>query len=162
MSNQFNADEIFEMAKRIESNGSAFYRKAADMNSEWKDLLLEIAEQEDIHLATFKDMQKELTTRETEPMAFDPYEEADMYLKAMADGHVFDTGKDPSEILGDVKDPGGIIDFALGMEKDSIVFYVGLKEFMPRIMGPEKVQEIISEEMKHIVWLNNCLRKIKG
>ncbi|NIP32685.1 hypothetical protein GWO25_02155, partial [Candidatus Saccharibacteria bacterium] len=32
----FNADEIFEMAIRIENNGAAFYRKAASLQSNTK------------------------------------------------------------------------------------------------------------------------------
>jgi rubrerythrin len=45
----FNADEIFEMAIRIENNGAAFYRKAAGLQSDTKNhkFLESLAKMED-------------------------------------------------------------------------------------------------------------------
>ena len=40
-------------------------------------------------------------------------------------------------------------------EKDSIAFFVGLKELIPENFGRDKVEELIKEEMKHIRWLND-------
>ena len=47
----FNAEEIFKIAMRIEENGAAFYRKAADLqaDAENKKLLLQLAVMEDGH-----------------------------------------------------------------------------------------------------------------
>lgn len=153
----FNADEVFEIAAQIERNGEAFYRKAAENNPEGKELLLEIAEQEDEHLAKFQEMQKELTAREVEPPVFDPDNEGSLYLKAMADGHVFDVKKDPTETLNGNESLEAIIKIAIGMEKDSILFYLGINEMVPKKLGEEKIMYIIKEEMKHIRWLSEKL-----
>jgi rubrerythrin len=149
----FNANEVFEMAKRIEVTGGKFYRKAAEVTLDARDLLLQIADQEDRHLAIFTEMQRSLTPREAESTAFDPYDEGDLYLKAMADGRVFDTSRDPAELLREGARVMDILDFALGIEKDSIVFYLGMREMVPKRLGMEKVDRIIREEMKHIAWL---------
>jgi len=152
---RFNADEVLEMAAQIERNGGVFYRKAAKSSSEGRELLLQIAEQEDEHLKTFEGMRKELAARETEPTAFDPDGEGALYLKAMADGCVFDMKKDPIEMVKGDENLAQIISIAIGAEKDSIVFYVGLKEMVPEKLGGDKISDIIREEMKHICWLND-------
>ena len=159
MSIIFNADEVFEMAEQIERNGSAFYRKAAANNPDGSEsaLLLEIAAQEDEHLAVFQKMRKELAGRETEATTFDPHGEAALYLKAMADGRVFDPNEDPVSRLKGQESLAEIIRIAIELEKDSIIFYLGLKEAVPEKMGSNKLTNIIREEMKHIRWLSEKL-----
>ena len=46
MSYEFNADEVFEIAERIERNGARFYRRAAELSSaeEREDLRAELTE----------------------------------------------------------------------------------------------------------------------
>lgn len=155
----FNADEVFEMAEQIERNGGKFYRKAAEKNNDAsaRALLSEIADQEDEHLAAFKEMRKELGRRENEPTTFDPYGEAALYLKAMADGRVFDLKEDPAAKLKGDESLAAIIQTAIGLEKDSIIFYLGLKETMPQKLGADRITAIINEEMKHIRWLSDKL-----
>jgi rubrerythrin len=157
---KFNIDEVLAMASQIERNGGVFYRAAAegDLSSEGKELLLSIAEQEDHHLALFERMREQVGSHEAELAAFDPYGEAVLYLKAMADGHVFDLrGDDPTKILKGDETLEDIIRIALQAEKDSIAFFVGLKDIIPANMGKEKVDDLIREEMIHIRWLNDQL-----
>ena len=54
-----------------------------------------------------------------------------------------------------------ILKTAIGLEKDSIVFYTSMKEFVPKTAGPEKVDAIIKEEIGHIVELTNQLTASK-
>jgi rubrerythrin len=49
---------------------------------------------------------------------------------------------------------------AIGVERDSIAFYVGLKEAVSRKAGKDKVEDIIKEEMGHIVALNEILQDL--
>ncbi len=156
MSIVFNADEVFAMAEQMERDGAAFYRKAAGCAcvSPARALLLEIAMQEDEHLAKFKKMRKELAGAQIEPTVFDPYGEAFLYLKAMAEGKVFALPAAEAVGLKGKENLAEIIRIAIGLEKDSIVFYLGLKEFVPEKLGGDKVADIIREEMKHIRWLS--------
>ena len=124
----FNADEVFEMAEQIERNGAKFYRKAAAKLPEVGQLLLKLAEMEDQHEITFADMRKELSGTELEQQVFDPDDEAQMYLRVMADGHIFNVKADPAEKLAGVNTSQDVLKMALGVERDSIAFYVGLKE----------------------------------
>ena len=60
MPNEFNANDIFEIAVKIEQNGAKFYRNAAKQVEEekHKKFLLELASMEDDHETTFANMQK--------------------------------------------------------------------------------------------------------
>jgi rubrerythrin len=153
----FNADEIFEMAEQIERNGAKFYRAAAGKFSALKQTLLDLAAMEDEHLETFKAMRAELSTAEQQPLVFDPDGEAQMYLSVMADGHVFIVQDDPAELLAGKDKAEDVLKLAIGMEKDSIAFYVGLKEGVSRKAGKDKIDTIIREEMSHITILNKKL-----
>jgi len=87
MTNEFNADDIFEMAVKIEQNGAVFYRDAAGQVDEKKnkDFLLELARMEDEHGAVFSNLKKELTSQEKMATTFDPEDENILYLNAFAD-----------------------------------------------------------------------------
>ncbi len=156
----FNADEIFEMAEQIERNGAKFYRKAAEsIADDDRDLLLRLAAMEDEHERTFAAMRSELSEDEKTPLTFDPDNEAALYLRAMADGKVFKS--DPSESLSGNESIQDILKTAIGLEKDSIVFYTSMKELVPKTSGKEKVDAIIKEEIGHIVELTRELTASK-
>ena len=157
----FNADEIFEMAERIERNGAAFYRKAASFAScaASKELLTELASWEEKHEALFKELHGELTTSERTAQVFDPNDECARYLQSFADRHVFDTAIAPADRLTGDEELEELLRVAIGLEKDSIVFYLGLKDATATTAGKSKVEEIIREEMRHVSILSDELRK---
>ncbi|MCK4823001.1 ferritin family protein [bacterium] len=159
MSITFNFDEIFEMAEQIERNGARFYRRAAGKfsDSEAREKLLELAVMEDQHEKTFTGIRLELAGCGRMESTFDPENQAALYLQAMADGTVFDIKKDPSDILSEGKTLEEILHIAIGLEKDSIVFYAGIKDMVPEKPGKEKIDVIIREEKGHIVELSNQL-----
>jgi len=157
----FNADEVFEMAEEIERNGGKFYRKAAGKFPPLRKLLLDLAIMEDEHERIFAGMRASLSGEETEAPVFDPDGEAQMYLRVMADGNVFNVTADPTERLGDVKTPQELLKMAMGVERDSITFYVGLRDSVPPKAGRDKVDGIIREEMKHITALNERLESLE-
>jgi rubrerythrin len=72
----------------------------------------------------------------------------------MADGHVFDARVDPTDTLTGKELAEDILQMAIGQEKDSIVFYTGLKEMISETAGRERIEEIIKEEMGHIGFLS--------
>lgn len=154
----FNADEVFEMAEQIEKNGAKFYRAAAEKFPAVRRVFLDLAAMEDKHLQTFQSMRAELSATEQEPLVFDPDGQAQMYLRVMADDHIFDIKADPKKKLIGMKTPEDILIMAVAMEKDSIAFYVGLKECVSPKAGKDKVEAIIKEEIGHIATLNEKLK----
>ena len=157
MSYDFNADDIFEMAEQMERNGAAFYRTAAesDVDPSNKDFLLELAKMEVAHEETFKAMRAELAAQEKATTVFDPEGEAALYLRALADTRVF------FEKEIDTSTMRGILKSAIEAEKDSIVFYLGMKEAVPPELGQERLDGIIKEEMGHVRLLSKELVKYK-
>jgi rubrerythrin len=153
----FNADEIFEMAEEMERNGIKFYTTAAESiaDHDAKNLLLEFAGMEKEHEKIFSEMRKALSSDEKQSTVFDPEGDAAHYLKALVDTRVFfDKKIDVSSLENILKD-------AIQAEKDSIVFYLGMKEAVPEGLGKSRLDHIIKEEMGHIRMLSGKLVKIK-
>jgi rubrerythrin len=157
MGNDFNANDIFEIAKQIEINGAKFYREAANRVDEeaHKQFLLGLAEMEDSHEQTFAQMQKDISAAEAAQTAFDPEDENALYLKALADTRVFFEKDQPEATMK------GILKSAISAEKDSIAFYLGMKELVSVKTGQSKVDDIIKEEMSHIKLLAGKLMEFK-
>ena len=159
----FNADEVFEMAIRIENNGAAFYRKAAGLQSDTKNqkFLEGLANMEDQHQKIFTEMRTILTEKEKDPKVFDPYDEVSQYLAAMADTMGGEGSPTVADSLTGDETLEEILRTALGLEKDSILFYLGLKDLIPPQSGQDRIDEIIREERRHVVQLSNLLEKLK-
>ena len=167
MSYYFNVDEIFEMAEQIERNGAKFYRRVSEeaVASENRQLLLDLAAMEDEHEKIFAVMRADMLKQgqmATVDLALDPEGQAALYLRAMADGRVFNMRADPSESLTGEETMGDILQTAIGLEKDSIVFYLGMKEMVPERLGRGKIDDIIKEEMGHITTLSGKLASLKS
>jgi rubrerythrin len=157
MSYDFNADEVFEMAEQMERNGAKFYRNAAGYTQDPanKKFLQELAAMEDEHEKIFKSMRAELSAKEKESTVFDPEGEATLYLRALADIRVF------FEKEIDVTSMKKILKSAIEAEKDSIVFYLGMKEAVPEKFGRAQLDNIIKEEMGHVRLLSGKLVELK-
>ena len=52
-----------------------------------------------------------------------------------------------------------IIKIALGKEKDSIVYFLALKAFVPTGTGKRKIDNIVKDEMRHIAILNKSFKE---
>jgi rubrerythrin len=157
----FNADEVFEMAEQIERNGAKFYRAAAEKFSQVREVLLDLATMEDEHEKTFAAMRAELSGKEAVPPVFDPDDEAQIYLRVMADNFVFDLKTDPAEQLAGKEKAEDLLEAAIGLERDSIDFYVGMKELVSSKAGKDKVEAIIKEEISHIAILRQKLEALE-
>ena len=158
----FNANEIFEMAEEMERNGARFYRKAAENTSDdqTKQMLLNMADMEDDHLKTFEEMRKELSGQEKGWTTFDPDNQSVLYLQSMADARGYEGKITPTKELTGSETPKEILETALNSEKESIVFYFGLKGLVPVKAGRDKVEAIIIEELSHITTLLNKLKSL--
>jgi rubrerythrin len=152
-----NADEIFEMAEQIERNGATFYRSASERieRASSKKLLHNLAAMEVEHERIFASLRAQLTDKEKKTNVFDPEEETILYLQALADAQVFQK----KEI--DVTSEEKILEGAIGAEKDSIVFYLGMKNMIPEDLGKTRIEGIIREEMAHLRLLNAELVALK-
>lgn len=160
----FSADEVLQMAEQIERNGARFYRHAAEMpfDERTRNTLLDLAAWEERHEETFATMRTQLPEEARAPAAFDPHHELPLYLQAMADRRVFDLDGDLVARLSGSETMREILEVALGFEKDSVVFYVGMKDLVPEEVGGVHLEAIIKEEMSHIGILGGRLAEVAG
>jgi rubrerythrin len=163
MSITFNVDEVFEMAEEIERNGARFYREAAGNagDADSKKMFLELAAMEDGHEKIFSQMRKELTAEMKEPVTYDPDNEVTRYLQTMADFHGMEGKASPTQKFTGKESAEETLRAALQAEKNSIAFYVGLKDFVPSKKGKEKIQGIIIEEMTHVSMIGGKLQALR-
>jgi rubrerythrin len=159
MSIIFNAKEIFEIAVQIERNGHQFYTKAAEKttNQDVKKMFVSLAEMEHVHERTFEELRDRLQGKETELTTYDPDDETILYLRAFASGHVFDLKENLGSLLSGKENTREIVKKAITLEKDSIVFYLGLEDLVPEDLGKDRIETIIHEEKSHIRILSGIL-----
>jgi rubrerythrin len=136
---KFNADEVLRIAEQIERNGTAFYERAADrFRGEERRTLLRLADMERSHQQVFATMRRELL-------------DADKGLEAF---------EDPVALLGPEESIRRILEIAVDLEKDSVVFYVAFKAAVPESLGRGKIDEIIREEMDHVLLVSEMLSSL--
>jgi rubrerythrin len=158
----FNASEAFKIAVALEENGLKFYTEAAKKFSSKPigEIFLSLAKEEEIHKATFSSYLASLPT--DQPSVFDPNNEIDEYLKMLADLNVFKNGAQQVEdLLAKVKTPTDAILLAIEMEKDSVVFYVQLKNATESLSDRASLDSIILEEARHIRKLARIINTTK-
>lgn len=149
------ADDVFTMAVRIEENGKAFYEGAArkSEDDQTKELFESLAQMEDGHIEQFKALRRNLPGSFPSDTVWDPEGLAESYLQATADTHVF-TVEAATDRLEAIKTPQQALDLALLFEKDSVAFFVGMKEMLPDPKGKGEIDKLIQAEMDHIRMLS--------
>jgi rubrerythrin len=163
LSISLNAIEVFEIAERIERNSVNFYRKAAEAASDegTSQILSSLAEFEKEHQRCYANMRKQISAKELDIVTFDPENGMAIYLEKIADSQVFNPQRDPAEQMKEKRTIRDILEYAVEAEKDSIIFYLGLKNYLTATAVKNKVDEIINEEMNHITELNLRLSALK-
>lgn len=157
---EFNAFEVFEIAEKIERNAVKFYRRAAELfdDSRTHNMFLQLAEWEAAHEQVFADMRKQLSEQGPELRTFKPENDVVFDAQSMAGLAVFGSRMDPSVELTGKESITDVLKSAVEKEKDTIIFYTGLKDFVSAEAGKDKIADIIKEEMHHIRILKESLQ----
>jgi len=159
MSLQFAAAEVYQMAVQMEQNGGKFYRKAAGYSEDpdAKQMLLDLAAMEDQHEIFFNSLLANAEQQRSTAEWYDPQGEAAAYLRAVSDNRVFKADADPSSFVKPDTPVEQILRKAIGLEKDTIIFYLGIREMVPPDQGKDRIDGIIREEMGHVTLLTDKL-----
>lgn len=157
-----NADDVFGMAVRIEENGKTFYQGAAEMTDEEnvKQLFQELADMEASHVTQFKTLRQQLGEQPQDSI-WDPEGLAQSYLSATADSHIFTKEAAENRLKG-VTTADQALDMALQFEKDSLAFFIGIKDVVPDESSRDQVDELIDAERDHIRMLSAVKKKLAG
>ncbi len=157
-----NAEDVFTMAVRIEENGNAFYTGAMNKAKDpsLKKLFEDLAVMEEGHITAFKMLRADvLESTSAASMVWDPEGLAQAYLQATADTHIF-TVEAAEKHLQKLTSVNDALDVALQFEKDSVAFFVGVKELLPDASGKGKIDALIQSEMDHIRMLSAVKKKL--
>jgi rubrerythrin len=154
------ADDVFTMAVRIEENGNAFYKAAAEKtdNPQVKELFEKLARMEEGHIAAFKAMRSRLPGAFPADAVWDPEGLAESYLQTTADTHIFATEEAARGLRG-ISTPLQALDMAIQFEKDSVAFFLGMKELLPDPSGKGEIDQLIESEMDHVRMLSKARRE---
>lgn len=157
---KFSGYEIGEMAIQIERNGKAFYegllKKSND--ADMRTFFRYLADQEDVHIERFKQLRDRLS-KEGYVAPYD-WDEAHDYLAALVSKEVFSEENMGAKLAREAHDETAAFDAAIGLEKDSLLFYHEMMRFVNKADHP-LIEAIADEERKHITDLSEK-RKQRG
>jgi len=168
----FNADEVFGIAINIEKNGIQFYdqARAAAVRDNVKDAFAELKAQEETHLRDLEQMRAELPESAKRPTDYYPSddvyrnrdEEVAQYIQDTADMNVFRHPEDVAKYVSEMRGAEDALRLAIRFEKDSITFYLMMKDLTEEDKGKEFVDRILNEEKEHLKRLSRELREEVG
>jgi rubrerythrin len=163
MAREFGANEVLEVAERMERNAVKFYRKAAGFCDDptMSRLFIDLARWERQHVRVFADMRDQLPGQNWD---------AGRYVLDLDDRFptesplplVFGDSEYPSGKLVDDATKAEVLRTAIQKEKDTISYYTGLKQFIPGHHNIEVVKAVIREEKRHVKILLQSLERIPG
>ena len=147
MTIKFSGQEVVELAVQIEKNGYEFYNEMLKRAKAKPvvDLLTYLRDEEDEHASTFRKLYGLLGPKAG------PYgdEEALRYMKALADSRVFSDTNGLMDMIRQAKDEREILGLAMGFEKESLLYFYGMLDW---VEADEKgvVIKLIEEEKEHL------------
>lgn len=148
---KLNLSEIFDTAIQIEKSGYQFYTDAAKKLPEHKDFLTFLANEEVGHEAVFSDFKNKAISKEFIDNIWNPDNIIDQYINSLAGSAVFNKSSNKfDELFKDGNTIEDVIDWAIKREQDSVLFFTGLRETLKNSEEKDKIEEIISEEIRHI------------
>lgn len=148
----FNAAEVFDIAIKIEENGKRFYDRSREIikDPEVQKLFAELGQEEVKHKEKFTTLKSQLPKRTGAGAVFDPDNELDMYLKMMADQHVFVSSEGVEAQLGKIQSATDALKMAVEFEKDSVIFFLTMQDATEEAQGKEFIGVLVKEEQEHL------------
>jgi rubrerythrin len=158
----FNAAEVFDIAIKIEENGKRFYERGQQIikDHEVQKLFEELAREEVKHKEKFQTLKNELPSSAGSGAVFDPNHELDLYIKMMADQHVFISSESVEAQLDRIKDARDALKMAVEFEKDSVIFFLTMQEATEGTKGKELIGSLVKEEQGHLRRLTLELKRL--
>lgn len=156
MSEQLTGDYVLQMAERIERNGAEFYGLAAvrDLGPA-RAVFTALAAAEARHEQRFRDLRARLATAPAGPL--DPNGEVAAFVRGLLAGKFFDPTANPASFFTGSETFRNLLLTAIGLERESIVFYEGLKALVTEKEHRDVIDLILHEEVGHVTTLGRQL-----
>jgi rubrerythrin len=151
-----DARELIRIAKRDEDVGAEFYEALAEKTKDGKlsERFLEIREQELSHSKRFQGMLDELSDYVPREEQAGDYEG---YYNSFLSKRPYMETDDAVAMARSIADDIEGIKLALSQEKNTLLFFLEMKELIPSNQHKEFVQIVIDEERGHITELSEML-----
>lgn len=148
MGNIFAGSEILEIGIQIERNGKDFYEALSGQakDAKTKDLFKFLAGEEAKHMVKFQEILGQVEKYQPQGLDADEYY---AYMNALASESVFTQANKGKELAKRVKNSKKAVRIGITAEKDSIVFYEGMKKSVPE-HEHKVVDEVIAQEQGHL------------
>ena len=136
----FNAQEAFKVARKLESEGISFYKKLLRTVKDpgVKEVLNYLLEEEKDHLQLFEEMLEGENAEALDNSGED--------ILDILDTGVFILPKDEEEIAADIDKA---LQLGINIEKRSLAFYLEIMKHTESEEGKSALKKIIEEEKKH-------------
>ncbi len=156
----FSGSEVIELGIQIEKNGYDFYTGLSRKinNPVFTSVFDLLAQEEEKHIGVFRKLLEKISLVGSEVSLSDEYS---AYISSLAGKYVFTQAGKGFQIAKKITSALEAVDLGIGFERDSIIFYEGIKVIVPE---NEKniVSELILQEEKHLKRLLDFKAKLSG
>ena len=158
MSISFSGSELVNIAIGIERRGIAFYdiMTKSTKNAATRDVFQYLADVEREHAQIFQNMLAEADKYQIPETYAGEYS---AYLQALVDSAVFTDDFVTSEMATKANRDIEALELAISAEKDSILFYYGMKEITPQ-RAQLTVNKVLAEEKLHLRQLSKLKKEL--
>ena len=158
MPNVFNSAEVIDLGIEKEKKRRDFYALVAKKfkDKAMNSLFSRLRDWEEEHVKKFTEIRDEVKEYEIT----ESYQgELEAYMKAMVDDKLY-REVSPASFAKNIKTPLAAIRYSIGFEKDAILFFNELLQYMAA-HDKDKIQKLINEEKQHIIYLTELKRKFE-
>ena len=148
----FNEIEGAKIAQNMEKNGLAFYQKAAAKTKDAgvRTLFLQLADDEKKHLAAFEELEETLQAMRIDRAGYTDDAEIDAYIDRLLQTQVFGSASDVARLADQARDDREAIAVGMKAERDYIVFYQEMLDFIDSNEARAAFGWILKEERQHL------------
>lgn len=144
----FSAAEVYDMAVQTERNGYAFYSAAAAAatDKDVRQIMEHLANAEQHHEQVFRKLREAVGDYEApETYAGEETE----YIDSLLRSRVLPDEATAHKLIAEMTADTQALDFALGFEKDTILFLHSMKDVLPPEDQPA-IDKLIQQEKMHV------------
>ena len=155
-----SVDEIVKVAIQIEERGKEFYSLALERATDdgVQSHLRMLINWEAGHVLQMEDLRKTLVQDVADESMESPFgEDSSLYIKAIAEGHVFIKNSNIADLAASCKTVKDLLLLARDFERDSVMFYEALLGVVRCEESKKAVQEILNEEKNHVVYIQKMI-----
>jgi rubrerythrin len=148
----FNEIEAAKIAQNMEANGLEFYQRSAARTQDAgaRRIFLDLAEDEKAHLALFEELEETLQARRRDGPGYADDAEIGAYIGRLLQTQVFTKAGDAGRLADQAGDAYEAFATAMRAERDAIVFYQEMLDFIDSKEAKDAFEKILVEERKHL------------